>query len=359
MDDSVLYVDLLIIPNNSIKLTNQSNSNDFVSLTSITNIIQFETEMNQTTIEHALNITLNPLVNSTEYSINSTLENLKENSTKQDLKLIETTTAKLPEINSTEIFVFEYSKSTQISINNLSEFSLTSPTMYSFLNVSREIIRDSSPLIILPNKTKAINETTISVFEITSTQVNEQKEPFNFNQTTTSSNIIKIKPTLISEPIKESDSTVTNVPILKTSLSAIKTTIKTLRPTQFKSKISTKSTSKSKTTIQKHITKLVKTTTKMTATIKKNKIKLNQTRKHTRDLSHLFNNSSMNQTDYYYDDLIVDIEIKLNKTINSIDYYDEAQFYDDYELEFDWYTGTYGPCSRKCGKLVSNILNKR
>ena len=105
------------------------------------------------------------------------------------------------------------------------------------------------------------------------------------------------------------------------------------------------------TTTKRQITKLIKTTTKMKTTIKTNKVKLNQTRKSIRDLSHSI---IINETDNYYDDLIVDIEIILNRTINSTDYdyENETQYYDDYPLEFDWYTGTFGPCSRQCGKQI-------
>lgn len=157
--------------------------------------------------------------------------------------------------------------------------------------------------------------------------------------------------------------TTTNKPTLITSLKKISTSKK---PKTSKLLPKQNDTSKGYSTTAKPKSKL-KTSKPSTTVKKKNNTQKNRTLKRSfrsSNYSALNLSNSFNEYEDYYD-IIADIEIifkdSKNESLNITDYdysFVNVTDYDDYPLEYDWYAGEYGPCSRNCGKLSELFDNK-
>lgn len=365
-----------LVSNNSITISLKiNNSNSFIesncSNSQTNNLKEIIQLVNQTLLVNGANIT--SLNNSNHNSIlidisqnltiiTNNLTSLNNSDINQSISLKINEANKMKSKNDLEGTSTFLSK-IEIKTYNISSFKINN-TFSSSINDSKIALNNSK------NETKKLNSNLIESKETkkistTLVMVNTTLKPMsknytqfnnlvlNFSKNTTKLN--KISPKAIPIYLNSSKSVIkTNISNLKVAKQSIKsemtknnsnTTIKLITNKKITQTSTKSSLNKTITTKKKLKTTITTTTTsKIVTSIKSTKLKSNISKR------------SLNRD--YEEYIIADIQFIFNtnntnnKSLYDYDYYnlnESIYYYDDDILEYDWYIGDYGPCSKQCG----------
>ena len=367
--------------NNKNNLTENKDSNNQTSIFEIlkikaNNISELLETTNQTKELVSNNITISSKINNSNSFIESNYSNNQTNNSinlmdiSQNLTIIanNNTQINLTSLKNSDI---NQSASLKMESNNSKNENLEeNSTFLSKIEIKRnnsknETEKHNSSLIELSQliiETEKISTTLEIVNNITSKTQTLNQMPINYTQfnnlvlnfSKNTTKLNKISPKAIPIYLNSTKTNISNLKVTKQSIkfeitknnsNTTKKLITNKKITQTTAKSNLNKTITTKKKLKTTITTTT-TTSKIVTSIKSTKLKSNISR---RSLNH-----------DYEEYLIADIQFIFNnntnnKSLNDYDYYNlnESIYYyhddDDMILEYDWYIGDYGPCSKQCG----------